>query len=87
MKTWSQALQNTRLGLVVAGGVNSAETLYEKLLLGATVTQIYTGLIYHGPRVVNVSLNGLLKLLEEDGFQNAQQAVGKWRELPHRIMD
>jgi dihydroorotate dehydrogenase len=87
MKIWSKELENTRLGLVVAGGVNSAETLYEKILLGASVTQIYTGLVYHGPGIVKSSLNGLLRLLEEDGFQNAQEAVGQWSEFPHRIAE
>ncbi len=87
MKIWSKELENTCLGLVVAGGVSSAETLYEKVLLGASVTQIYTGLVYHGPGIVKSSLSGLLRLLEEDGFQNAQEAVGQWREFPHRITE
>lgn len=87
MKIWSKELENTRLGLVVAGGVNSAETLYEKILLGASVTQVYTGLVYGGPGIVKSSLSGLLRLLEEDGFLNAQEAVGQWREFPHRIAE
>lgn len=46
--------------LMGAGGVSSAEDAKAKLTLGADLVQIYTGFIYHGPRLVQkaVELTG-----------------------------
>ena len=65
-----------RYALMAAGGVTSAEDAYRKLRLGATVVQLYTGLIYRGPGVVREILRGLPALLERDGFESVADAVG-----------
>jgi dihydroorotate dehydrogenase len=61
---------------MAAGGVSTAEDAYRKLRLGATVVQLYTGLVYRGPTVVREILAGLLALLERDGFAGVPDAVG-----------
>jgi dihydroorotate dehydrogenase len=66
----------TRYDLMAAGGVTSAADAYRKLRLGASVVQLYTGLIYRGPGVVREILAGLAALLERDGFEHAGAAVG-----------
>ncbi|MCP0914215.1 MULTISPECIES: quinone-dependent dihydroorotate dehydrogenase [Legionella] len=38
--------------LIAAGGIDSAEVAQEKLAAGASLLQIYTGLIYQGPRLI-----------------------------------
>ena len=43
---------DSRYALMAAGGVSTAEDAYRKLRLGATVVQLYTGLVYRGPHVV-----------------------------------
>jgi dihydroorotate dehydrogenase (fumarate)/dihydroorotate dehydrogenase len=65
-----------RYALMAAGGVLTAEDAYRKLRLGATVVQLYTGLVYRGPTVVREILAGLLALLERDGFASVPDAVG-----------
>ena len=65
-----------RYALMAAGGVTTAEDAYRKLRLGATVVQLYTGLVYHGPRVVPEILSELPALLERDGFASVTDAVG-----------
>jgi dihydroorotate dehydrogenase len=65
-----------RYQLMAAGGVSTAEQAYRKLRLGATVVQLYTGLVYRGPRVVKEILTDLAALLERDGFERAADAVG-----------
>jgi dihydroorotate dehydrogenase len=55
-----------RYALMAAGGVSTAEDAYRKLRLGATVVQLYTGLVYRGPGVVREILRGLAELLERD---------------------
>jgi dihydroorotate dehydrogenase len=62
--------------LIGVGGVFSAEDAYEKIRLGATLVQVYTGWIYEGPSLVPDINRGLLKLIERDGFKNIQEAVG-----------
>ena len=65
-----------RYALVAAGGVASAESAYRKLQLGASLVQVYTGLVYRGPRVITEILRGLGELLERDGHATVADAVG-----------
>lgn len=65
------------LPIVGVGGIFSAEDAYEKIKAGASLVQIYTGLIYEGPGLVKKINKGLVKLLGRDGFKNISEAVGK----------
>jgi dihydroorotate dehydrogenase len=67
---------DSRYALMAAGGVSTADDAYRKLRLGATVVQLYTGLVYRGPRVVKEILTELLGLLERDGFGSVAEVVG-----------
>ncbi|WP_336360636.1 quinone-dependent dihydroorotate dehydrogenase [Haladaptatus sp. ZSTT2] len=62
--------------VVGVGGIDSARGAYEKIKAGASVLQLYTGLIYHGPSLARDINKGLLKLLEEDGYDSVEDAVG-----------
>lgn len=62
--------------IVGVGGIFSAQDAYEKIKAGATLVQIYTGLIYEGPGIVKKINQGLVELLEQDGFNNVSEAVG-----------
>jgi dihydroorotate dehydrogenase len=68
--------RDSSYALMAAGGVSTAEDAYRKLRLGATVVQLYTGLVYRGPGVVREILSDLLGLLERDGFAAVPDAVG-----------
>jgi dihydroorotate dehydrogenase len=63
--------------IIGLGGVDSAETAYEKIKAGASLVQIYTGLIYEGPGLVKKINQGLVELLGREGFRNISEAVGK----------
>jgi dihydroorotate dehydrogenase len=67
---------DSRYGLMAAGGIFSAADAYRKIRLGATLVQLYTGLVYRGPRLVREVLSGLARLLEQDGFDRVREAVG-----------
>jgi dihydroorotate dehydrogenase len=56
--------------------VFSAHDAYEKIRLGASLIQVYTGWIYEGPGLVPSINKGLIKLMERDGFNRIQDAVG-----------
>jgi dihydroorotate dehydrogenase len=61
-------LTGGRFPVIAAGGVMSAGDALEKLDAGATLVQVYTGLIYHGPSLVK-------SILEHPAFQQAGAPV------------
>jgi dihydroorotate dehydrogenase len=64
------------LPTIGVGGIFTAEDAYEKITAGASAVQILTGFVYEGPGVVKRINQGLLKLLDRDGFKNIGEAVG-----------
>ena len=62
--------------VVGVGGVSSAEGAYRKIRSGASLVQLYTGLVYEGPGLAREINQGLLDLLAEDGFDSVEDAVG-----------
>ena len=69
-------LSEGRIILVGSGGVDGVETAYAKIKAGASLIQIYTGLMYHGPELFRIIFDGLGNSLREDGFANIKDAIG-----------
>ncbi len=65
-----------QLTLIGVGGVASAEQAYAKICAGASLVQLYTGLVYNGPGLVVQLKRGLAERLRVDGFINIAAAVG-----------
>ena len=65
-----------KIPLVGVGGIDSVETAFEKIRAGATLIQLYTGLVYEGPRLVGRIIRGLAAKLEQEGFSRLADAVG-----------
>jgi dihydroorotate dehydrogenase len=68
--------ERTDVPVVGVGGVSDATGAYEKIRNGASLVQLYTGLVYEGPGVAKRINEGLLGLLERDGFDSVAEAVG-----------
>jgi len=68
--------ERTDVPVVGVGGVSDAAGAYEKIRSGASLVQLYTGLVYEGPGVARRINRGLLELLERDGFDSVENAVG-----------
>jgi dihydroorotate dehydrogenase len=66
--------------LIGVGGIDSAETAWERIAAGASLVQLYTGWIYRGPELVPWILAGLQQQLDRHGLASIQAAVGC--ELP-----
>jgi dihydroorotate dehydrogenase len=64
------------LPIIGVGGVDSANTALEKIQAGASLVQVYTGLIYKGPGLVKLINRGLARKLDEFGVGNLAQLVG-----------
>ncbi|GJD10428.1 Dihydroorotate dehydrogenase (quinone), mitochondrial [Galdieria sulphuraria] len=70
-------MTNGRLVIVGVGGVSSAEDAYDKIRAGASLIELYTALAYEGPALIRKIKIGLSELLQRDGFQSVQEAIGK----------
>jgi dihydroorotate dehydrogenase len=55
------------LTLIGCGGVDSPETALAKIEAGATLVQVYTGLVYRGPALIGEMLDGLAAAVAERG--------------------
>lgn len=69
-------LAGDRYVLIGTGGIFTAEHAYEKILRGASLVQLATGMIFEGPQVIGEINKGLVRLLQQDGFNNISEAVG-----------
>jgi dihydroorotate dehydrogenase len=68
--------QRTDVPVVGVGGITDAAGAYHKIRAGASVVQLYTGLVYEGPSLARDINRGLRDLLERDGFDSVADAVG-----------
>ncbi len=76
LRIWYPRIDPKRHVLVGAGGIASAEDAYRMIRLGASLVQVVTALVYHGPALVKRIKQGLCRLLERDGLRDISQAVG-----------
>ena len=65
-----------RLPTIGVGGILTADDAYEKIRAGASLVQLYTGLVYGGPGVVKRICKGLIELMEHDGVQSLGKIEG-----------
>lgn len=62
--------------LIGVGGIASAEDAYARIRAGASLVQLYSALVYHGPGLARRINQGLLTLLKGDGLASITQAIG-----------
>lgn len=67
------------LPLISVGGIDSAEEAYARLRAGASLVQLYSALVYHGPGLARRITRGLAAALKRDGFASVSEAVGTAR--------
>jgi dihydroorotate dehydrogenase len=65
-----------RVRVIGVGGVFTAADAWEKIIAGASLIQIYTGLIYKGPGIVREIVTGLNRRLAERGMRDLTEAIG-----------
>jgi dihydroorotate dehydrogenase len=68
-----------RAVLISVGGIDSGAEAYRRIQAGASLVQIYTALVYHGPGLPRRINEELLKLMERDGVKTIAEAVGAGR--------
>ncbi|HIP17854.1 MAG TPA: quinone-dependent dihydroorotate dehydrogenase [Sulfurovum sp.] len=62
--------------LISVGGIDSAEEAYRRIKAGASLVQVYSMLIYKGPALIKEINEGLVKLLQADGYRHISEAIG-----------
>ncbi len=68
---------NGRIKIIGVGGVDSGKSAYAKFSAGANYVQLYTGMVYRGPNIVNMIKKELKELLLKDGVKNFTEIIGK----------
>ncbi|OJY65971.1 MAG: dihydroorotate dehydrogenase (quinone) [Sphingobium sp. 66-54] len=69
-------LLGSRLPLIGAGGITTADQAYARIRAGASLVQLYSAMIYEGPYLPARINKGLVALLKRDGIQQLSEAVG-----------
>ena len=65
-----------KLPLIGVGGIFDARDAWEKITAGASLLQVYTGLVYEGPRLARSLVTGLRRRLDLEGVREFRAAVG-----------
>jgi len=68
-----------KIKIIGVGGIDSGKSAYKKFLAGADYVQLYTGMVFRGPNIVNMIKKELKELLLKDGVKNINEIVGKKR--------
>ncbi len=72
----AHAASKGKLTLIGAGGVSSGAQAYAKIRAGASLVQLYSALVYKGPRLADTIRRDLVSRLKADGFRSVTEAVG-----------
>ena len=65
-----------RIPIIGCGGITSGADAYAKIRAGASLVQLYSALVFHGPGLVGRVKRELEELLRRDGFSSVAGAVG-----------
>ncbi|PHQ68741.1 MAG: dihydroorotate dehydrogenase (quinone) [Sneathiella sp.] len=65
-----------KVPLVGVGGISNAEDAYHRIKAGASLLQLYSAMVYHGPYVAHEIAKGLAQKLRAGNFTSVAEAVG-----------
>ncbi|MSU64181.1 MAG: quinone-dependent dihydroorotate dehydrogenase [Pedosphaera sp.] len=64
------------LPIIGVGGIFDGDSAWEKITAGASLVQIYSGLVYEGPGIVKKIVRNLGEQLRKHGLSQLSEAVG-----------
>ena len=73
-------LTRGRIPIIGVGGVFTPLDAWDKICAGASLIQLYTGMIYEGPLIVKRINTGLKTIFDASGFRTFDDAVGSKSE-------
>ena len=65
-----------KIKIIGVGGVDSGQSVYQKIINGASLVQLYTGMIYQGPKIASKISEELINILDKEGAKNISDVVG-----------
>jgi len=65
-----------KLKIIGVGGVDSGQSAYQKIISGASLIQLYTGMIYQGPSIALKISEELINILDKEGVKNISDIIG-----------
>ena len=65
-----------KIKIIGVGGVDSGQSAYQKIINGASLVQLYTGMIYQGPKIASKISEELINILDKEGAKNISDVVG-----------
>ncbi len=65
-----------KLPIIGVGGIMNADDALGHIKSGASLVELYTGLIYEGPGLIAAMKKALANLLRREGFRSISEAVG-----------
>ena len=72
-----------KVPIVSVGGIDSAKEAYKRIKAGASLLQVYSGIIYKGPGLIGEINRGLTEFLKKDGFNHISEAIGA--DIPKKL--
>lgn len=80
-----QALPQT-MPLIGIGGISDGKTAFAKIEAGASLVQLYSGMVYEGPGIAKAILGELSTILDQEGAGSLEDICGRksdeWAALP-----
>ncbi len=70
-------LTKGKVPIIGVGGIASGQDAYDKVRAGASLVQLYSSMVFEGPRVVKQVKDGLAERVQADGFAHVSEAVGR----------
>lgn len=71
-----RAKVGSKVTLIASGGISDGDAAFERICAGASIVQIYTGLIYEGPALPQRIARQLARRLRQAGFSSVDAAIG-----------
>jgi dihydroorotate dehydrogenase len=70
-------LTEGKVPLIGVGGISSGEDALAKIEAGASLVQLYTGLVFEGPKLIGGIKRALVEAMEKAGAANLAPLVGR----------
>ncbi len=75
IKKFYKEIKN-EITIIGVGGVNSGQSAFDKLKSGASLVQLYTGMIYEGPGIVKKIKKELIDIIKKENISNLNEIIG-----------
>ncbi len=65
-----------KIKIIGVGGIDSGMGVFEKFINGASLVQLYTGMVYRGPDIASKICGELSVILKNKGAKNISEVIG-----------